>query len=93
MERYTQKMENEKYKVTGEVLQQEEEGYVGEAVERLARFEDAYEALEANYTATEEKLEWLRSQGKVKSVTFQQLLGRKMNYENLISLFEIHGIE
>ncbi len=85
MERYTRKNENGIYEIEKEVN-------IGDAAERLARFENVYEALRQSLTDTKEKLEGLRSQGKVKSVTFQQFLGKKINYENLMSLFEIHGI-
>lgn len=65
----------------------------GEAAERLAAFENVYEALRAELLDTEGKLDELRGKGKANSVTFRQLLGKKINDEKLINLFSIYGIE
>lgn len=85
MERYTNKNENGIYEIEKKVAMEE-------ATERLARFENVYEALQNSLADAEEKMEEMRSQGKVKSVTFQQFLVKKINYDNLLKLFAIHGI-
>ncbi|MDO4308412.1 MAG: hypothetical protein Q4C77_16450 [Eubacteriales bacterium] len=37
-------------------------------------------------------MEGLKARGKVKSATYQQLMGRKMMYQNMLSLYEIYGL-
>ena len=34
----------------------------------------------------------MKAEGKVKTVTYQQMLSRKMMYQNMLSLYEIYGL-
>lgn len=63
------------------------------SLKRLAAFEKAYEALKAEVSSTGEKMEALKKQGKTNSVTFKQLLAKKVNAENTLKMLEIYGIE
>ncbi len=38
------------------------------------------------------KMEKLKSEGKTKSVTYTQLLTRKLMYNNMLSMYEIYGL-
>lgn len=62
------------------------------AINRLAAFENMYEALLAEQARVLDKLEELRKQNKAKSVTFQQLLGQKLQLANSISRFRLYDI-
>lgn len=68
-------------------------GYSGDAINKLAKFENLYENLILSQEETIEKLEKLRKEGKTNTVTFKQLLAKKMTNDNFINLFHIYGIE
>lgn len=67
-------------------------GYSGEAIERLARFENAHADLLAQQDSILSELERLRGEGKQKTVRFRELLGQKIINSALIELFEQHGV-
>lgn len=59
---------------------------------RLKAFEKMFCAVQNEYDAIQKKMEELKEKRKVKSVTYQQLLSRKMMYQNMLSLYEIYGL-
>lgn len=59
---------------------------------RLEAFEKMFCAVQNEYETIQKKMEELKAKGKVKSVTYHQLLGRKMMYQNMLSLYEIYGL-
>jgi len=67
-------------------------GYSGEAIERLARFENAHADLLARQERIQRELDRLRDEGKQKTVRFRELLGQKMINNTLIELLEQHGV-
>ncbi|MGE5405286.1 MAG: hypothetical protein ACM3PP_10175 [Candidatus Saccharibacteria bacterium] len=69
------------------------EGYTGEAIEKLARFENALEALMVSQTEVSEELERLRSEDKTKSVRFKELMVKKMTNATMIAYFKSRGLE
>lgn len=60
--------------------------------ERLDAFERMLQAIQKEYDDTQKKMEELKAKGRVKSVTYQQLLGRKMMYQNMISMYELYNL-
>lgn len=64
-----------------------------EKEERLAAFEKMLIAVEAEYADIIMKMERLKQEGKVKSVTYGQLMGRKIMYTNMLELYKIHGLK
>ena len=38
------------------------------------------------------QMEELKAKGKIKSVTYQQLLARKMTYQNMLSMYELYDL-
>lgn len=61
--------------------------------ERLDAFERMFQAVQKEYDDTQKKIEELKAKGRVKSVTYQQLLGRKMMYQNMISMYELYNLK
>lgn len=59
---------------------------------RLEAYEKMLCAVQNEYDTIQKKMGELKAKGKVKSVTYQQLLGRKMMYQNMLSLYEIYGL-
>ncbi len=59
---------------------------------RLEAFEKMLSAIEENYAGIVSKMETLKAQGKEKSATYRQLMGNKLMYKDILSLYELYGI-
>lgn len=60
--------------------------------ERLERYDRMYRDLLKELDGILRQQEELKAAGRVKSVTYQQLLANKLTVQNLIGRFEIYGI-
>ncbi len=60
--------------------------------EREEKFEKMLNDVRQNYADTVERMEELKAEGKTKSATFRQLMGDKIFYQNLLSLYKIYGL-
>lgn len=59
---------------------------------RLEAFEKMLTAVKTEYESILRQLEELKEKGKVKSVTYQQLLAKKMTYQNILSMYKIYDL-
>ena len=59
---------------------------------RLEAFEKMLAAVLKEYADILDKMDKMKAEGKVKTVTYQQLMARKMMYQNMLSLYEIYGL-
>ncbi len=78
-----------------EVLQKWQKSVLMEemnSADRLAAFEKMLAAMQKEYGDILEKMDGLKAQGKVKTVTYQQLMSRKLMYQNMLSLYQIYGL-
>lgn len=90
MERYTKKSDSKGIYVTEGINGLiEGEGYYGDAIERLAKFENLNEHLINRQKMIPVELESLRNSGKSKTVTFKELLSEKMVNEMILTKLEI----
>ena len=62
-------------------------------LERLAAYDRMYADLLKQRDKVLADMEKLRSAGKNKGATYQQLLAQKLTVQNLIGRFEIYGIK
>ena len=57
---------------------------------------EAYEQMQKNVRTELERIagrmEQLKAEGKIKSATYKELMGRKMVYTNMLSLYEMYGL-
>lgn len=90
MERMTKPLSEGEYFVEKQWVAEVAEGFTGEAVKRLARFENVYIMLLARQEEIAEKLEQLRREDKKNSVKFKELLGEKLMNTNAITLFKTY---
>ena len=60
--------------------------------DRLKAFETMLQAVQENCRVTEEKMKRLKEQGKEKSATYRQLMGNKLQYPNMLSMYRIDGL-
>lgn len=90
MERLTKKAANKDFFVSSSIEGKlENEGYYGEAIEKLAKFENLYESVIEKQCSLAKELEALRAAGKEKNFKFKELLGQKIMNEML--LMQIRG--
>ncbi|HJB27284.1 MAG TPA: hypothetical protein IAA06_00610 [Candidatus Blautia faecavium] len=59
---------------------------------RLEAFEKMLQAVQKEYKEILAKMDELKAKGRVKSATYQQLMGRKLMYQNMLSLYELYGL-
>lgn len=59
---------------------------------RLEAFERMLKAVQENYRTADEKMRQLKAEGKEKTATYRQLMGNKMQYQSMLSLYEIYGL-
>lgn len=59
---------------------------------RLEAFERMLKAVQENYRTADEKMKQLKAEGKEKTATYRQLMGNKMQYQSMLSLYEIYGL-
>lgn len=61
-------------------------------LERLAAFEDLVDDVCGRYDDTLARIDALRTAGKVKTVTYRQLVSNKVSLKETIDLFEERGL-
>ena len=59
---------------------------------RLQQFEKMLAAVQSEHENIVRQMEELKAKGKIKSVTYQQLLTRKMTYQNMLSMYELYDL-
>ena len=60
--------------------------------DRLKAFETMLQAVQENCRTTEAKMKRLKEQGKETSAIYRQLMGNKMQYQNMLSMYRIYGL-
>ena len=60
--------------------------------EREERFERMLQEIQAEYASIEQKMAVLRAEGKTKTVTFRQLMGNKLMYQNMLALYKLYDL-
>ena len=60
--------------------------------QRLEAFEKMLSAIEKNYAGIVSKMDALKAQGREKSATYRQLMGNKLMYKDILSLYELYGL-
>lgn len=59
---------------------------------RLEQFEKMLAEVRKEYENIVRQMEELKEKGKIKSVTYQQLMTRKLTYQNMLSMYELYDL-
>ena len=59
---------------------------------RLEAFEKMLTEVQKNYETAENKMKQLKAEGKEKTATYRQLMGNKLQYQNMLSLYKLYGL-
>ena len=60
--------------------------------ERLEAFEEMLRNVQKEYDSIQRQMDDLKEKGKTRSATYRQLMGRKMTYQSMISMYEVYGL-
>ena len=92
MDRLTKILNNNFYILDDAKIQHDADGYFGDAISKLAKFENIYDDLVSKQNKISKELEKLRLEGKTHSVKFKQLLANKITNNNIMILFKTYGL-
>ena len=92
MIRLTKKLDSNSFYAEDSEVQHGDKGYMGKAIDKLAKYENIYDDLILKQSQISKELEKLRLEGKTKSVKFKQLLTNKITNNNILILFESYGL-
>lgn len=93
MNRLTRALDgNNLYVVEDSKIQHDVNGYSGDAINKLAKFENFYDNLISKQSEITKELEKLKLEGKTRSVKFKQLLANKLTNSNIIILLKTYGL-
>ena len=94
MERLTSKSKKSgDYLIKKEHVIEFEDGFSGDAAEKLAKFENFYEELFESQDIISKELEKLRLEGKEKSTKFRELFTKKLMNNSILILLKSFGLE
>ena len=60
--------------------------------EREEKFEKMLAFVQQRYADTLQRMEQLKAEDKTKSATFRQLMGDKLMYQNILTLYKLYGL-
>lgn len=60
--------------------------------QRLETFEKMLTAVQTDYESAVSRMAQLKAAGKEKSATYRQLMGKKLELQYILSLYEIYGL-
>ena len=60
--------------------------------EREEKFEKMLAFVQQKYADTAAKMEALKAADKTKTATFRQLMGDKLMYQNMLTLYKLYGL-
>ncbi|HAO60790.1 MAG TPA: hypothetical protein DCQ90_02350 [Erysipelotrichaceae bacterium] len=94
MERYTHKSaDNQRFILDVDRLIQTDEGYFGDAIALLGRFEDFYQDLILDQKNISNQLEALRMSEKMKTLLYRELFTQKLINQSILLHLEKYGLK
>lgn len=60
--------------------------------EREEKFEKMLRAIQEEHETVCGRMETLKAESKTKTVTYKQLMSRKLTLQNMLSIYEIYGL-
>lgn len=80
------------YMVDEDKVRHDGNGCSGEAIDRLALFENVLDKVVKTQGDITAELDTLRKEGKRNTVRFRELLGKKLVNNEIMNLLELHGL-
>ena len=60
--------------------------------EREEKFERMLAFVRASYEAAVRQMQQLKAEGKTKTVRYRELMGEKLTYQNMLSIYQSYGL-
>lgn len=60
--------------------------------QRLEAFEKMLSDVQNRYREADNKMKRLKAQGREKSATFRQMMGQKLQYQDMLILYRLYGL-
>ena len=92
MERLTKILENDEFYVDTDKVESIQNGYSGEAVNRLGKFENFYFDLLKSRKDLPDELQKLKDDGKEKSYRYKELMAKKFTINHVLGLLDMYDI-
>jgi hypothetical protein len=94
MKRLTKKTDTQDFYVTEFIdAKSDNEEYYGEAVERLAKFENFFDHLMERKSEIPQELDSLRSEGKNKTYGYKEKFAEKLMNDMMMNMLEQYGLK
>jgi hypothetical protein len=93
MKRYTHESSDKQYLLDIDQLISTEEGFTGDAVALLARFEDFYHDLLSDQIEIARQLEELKTMEKTKTLRYKELFTQKLINQNFLIHLRKYGFD
>lgn len=61
--------------------------------EKLQSYEKMQKAVQTEYDNICVQMETLKNAGKMKTVTYKSLFGKKMMYKNILDMYALYGLD
>ena len=65
---------------------------ITDSEKRLEAFEKMLRSVREQYDSADERMKKLKADGKEKTVTYRQLMGNKMQLQNIISIYRVYDL-
>lgn len=65
---------------------------ITDSEKRLAAFEKMLRSVREQYDSADERMKKLKAEGKEKTATYRQLMGNKMQLQNIISIYRVYDL-
>lgn len=62
-------------------------------LQELEAYRKMQKAVKQEYENIVSKMEELKAEGRTKSATYRQLMGRKLTYTNMLDLYKLYDLE
>jgi hypothetical protein len=93
MNRLTRALDSNNFYIVDDTkVQHDVNGFSGDAINKLAKFENIFDDLLLKQSEISKELEKLRLESKMHSIKFKQLLANKITNNNIIILFHTYGL-
>ena len=60
--------------------------------QRLEAFEKMLSDVQNRFREADDKMKRLKAQGREKSATFRQMMGQKLQYQDMLILYRLYGL-
>ncbi len=65
---------------------------ISDSEKRLAAFEKMLRSVKEQYDSADERMKKLKTEGREKTATYRQLMGNKMQLQNIISIYKVYDL-